>query len=231
VWNLDSMFEVPIRDEDLNELREVLKEIKRPIKILTFVADRCRYCGNTVKLVDLIARASPRADGGHLIENKVIRYSDSSQKLFREYGVTRVPTIVLLDGYIRYVGMPAGEEVRGFVETLIRIGSDNPGLQKRTADAIARVRKPVKIEVVVTPTCPYCPYASLLANMFAFESYRKGLKTIVSMTIEAYENPDIADMYNVMTVPAIAINHRVEFVGPPTEEQFIERILRIAGNS
>ncbi len=223
------MFEVPIGDESLDELREVLREIRRPVKILTFVADRCRYCNNTVKLVNLIERASPRVNSDRLIENKVIKYDENSQKIFREYDVTRVPTIVLLEGYVRYVGMPAGEEVRGFIETIIRLGSDNPGLRRRTAEAIAKIRKPVEIEVVVTPTCPYCPYASLMANMFAFESYRRGLKKIVSMTIEAYENPDIADMYNVMTVPAIAINHKVEFVGPPTEEQFIERLLSIAG--
>ncbi len=220
------MFAVPISESDIDELREVLKEIKKPVPIYTFVADKCRYCDNTVKLVDLIARAGPKYNGLSLIHHRVIRFNEKSREIFRKFGISRVPTVMLLDGYIKYVGMPAGEEVRGFIETIIRLGSDDSGLSSVSKRLLASINKHLTIEVIVTPTCPYCPYASVLSNMFAFESYRNGSKLITSLTIEAYENPDIADKYNVMTVPAIAVNNSVEFVGPPTEDQLLRIILR-----
>jgi predicted thioredoxin/glutaredoxin len=53
------------------------------------------------------------------------------------------------------------------------------------------------------------------------------LKSITSDTVEAYENPDIADKYNVMSVPAIAINGKAAFVGLPYEEDLLKRILEV----
>jgi len=60
--------------------------------------------------------------------------------------------------------------------------------------------------------------------MFAFEAWRIGNKTFVAETIEAYENPDIADRYKIANVPAIAVNGILVFVGVPYEEDLIERI-------
>ncbi len=228
MYNIDSMFEVPLSETDIEELKNVLSEIRNPVRIVTFIAENCRYCGNTVDLIELVVRASPRKGGEPLVKHEVVRYSKDKREIFAKYGVDRVPTVILLDGYIRYVGMPAGEEVRGFIETIIRIGTGDSGLSERTKSMLSKISRKMIIDVVVTPTCPYCPYASLLSNMFAYESYRSGKKSIVSKTIEAYENPDIADMYNVMTVPTVAINRSVEFVGPPTEDQLLDRILKHA---
>ena len=61
--------------------------------------------------------------------------------------------------------------------------------------------------------------------MFAFEAWRNGKKDFIADTVEAYENPDIADKYHVTSVPAIAINGILAFVGVPYEEDFIERII------
>jgi len=83
---------------------------------------------------------------------------------------------------------------------------------------------------VVTPSCPYCPYAVLLANMFAFESKGK----VRSIVVEAYEEPDIADMYGVTAVPTVVIRNEgtqgdVEFVGVPPEADLLKKILSYSG--
>ncbi len=228
MYNIDSMFEVPLSESDIEELKTVLEEVRNPVRIITFTAENCRYCSNTIDLIELVVKASPQRNGKPLIMHEIVEYSEDKREIFAKYGIERVPTVVLLDGYIRYVGMPAGEEIRGFIETIIRIGSGDSGLSERTKSILSQISKKMVIDVVVTPTCPYCPYASLLSNMFAYESYRSGKKSIISKTIEAYENPDIADMYNVMTVPTVAINRSVEFVGPPTEDQLLDRILKHA---
>ncbi len=60
--------------------------------------------------------------------------------------------------------------------------------------------------------------------MFAYEAYKQGTKAVISDTVEAYENPDIADKYGVMSVPSIAINGRLVFIGVPYEEDFLNYV-------
>jgi len=225
VFNIDEMFEVSFTQEDIESIAEAFREMKEPVTLYVFVEknrSRCRYCSNTVKLVESLARASARASTPPLL-NYVLAEKEVDE-LFKKFKVSRIPSIVLLDGHIRYTGMPAGEEVRGLVETIIRLSTGDSGLSERSIRRISELKAPVYIEVIVTPTCPYCPYVALMANMIAFEAYRAGNRAVVSDIVEAYENPDIADAYNVMSVPVVAINRQVAFVGLPYEEQFVELV-------
>jgi len=61
--------------------------------------------------------------------------------------------------------------------------------------------------------------------MFAYENWKSGRRTIVSEVIEAYENVDIAEKYGVMTVPTIAINGEVEFIGVPYDDDLLNRVM------
>lgn len=213
--------------ETFDALREALKDMKSRVEALLFVADRCYYCEETRKLMENFVRAAPSSDGGKLFDYKLI-WINRNKELASMYSVTRAPTIVLANGHIRYLGIPSGEELRSFVETVIRISEGETGLDEESKRRIRAIHKPVHIEVIITPACPYCPYAVLLANMIALESYLSGNKNIVSDMVEAYENPDIADRYRVMSVPAIAINGILAFLGLPYEYDFVERIAEIA---
>ncbi len=224
MFSLEEMFSVNFTKDDIEALREVLAEMKKEVWIYTFVDDDCKFCANTIKLVDILVEASPVKEGRHLLRHKVF-YRREDEEVFDKFRVTRVPTVLLLDGYIRYTGMPAGEEVRGLVETIIRLSTNDTGLSETTATKLGELKGNVHIEVIVTPTCPYCPYAALLANMFAFESYRRGSKAVIAETVEAYENPDIADKYGVMSVPVVAVNGVPEFVGLPYEEQLLQKVI------
>jgi len=84
---------------------------------------------------------------------------------------------------------------------------------------------------VVTPSCPYCPYAVLMANMFAYDSKGK----VISTTVEAYEEGDIADMYQVSAVPTVILRREdqdvgnVEFIGVPPESDLLKKVLDYSG--
>jgi predicted DsbA family dithiol-disulfide isomerase len=49
---------------------------------------------------------------------------------------------------------------------------------------------------------------------------------ITADVIEATEFPELADRYQVMAVPKIVVNDRVEFVGALPERQFVQQVLR-----
>ncbi|MCC6022204.1 MAG: thioredoxin family protein [Desulfurococcaceae archaeon] len=224
-FDISDMFTVRFSKEDLEALKNILAEMKNPVEVITFVGDICAFCSETVKLIDTLAMLSPKVDNATLLRHQVYHYRRDGAEVFKKYGISRIPSVVMLEGQIRYIGMPAGEELRGFIETILRISSGDSSLSKKTSEMLSKVSKRVRIEVIVTPTCPYCPYAAFLANMFAFEAYKNGNRNIVSDIVEAYENPDIADKYGVTSVPAIVLNGEVEFIGVPEEFELLSRIL------
>ena len=213
-------------DEQTREaLRETLADMKNPVDILLFVSDRCYYCVESEKLLRQFEELSPAVNGKKMLTLNVLelpRYRELAER----YSVTRTPTVVLLDGHIKWIGIPSGEEIRSLVETIMRISEGESGLEDSTKQAIRSLNGKVSIEVIVTPACPYCPYAVVLANMLAFESYIAGNRNITSSTIEAFENPDIAERYGIMSVPAIVINGKDLIVGLPYERDLVERIAR-----
>ncbi|MEB3860323.1 MAG: thioredoxin family protein [Desulfurococcales archaeon] len=222
---MGEFYVLELTEEFIRELRETLLDMKGSVELELFLGPNCETCDDTYKLVKTIAEASPNTGNEHLIRLSVYDSGNPEHgKVFRERGVDRIPALLMLKGQIRYLGIPAGEEIRALVETIIRVSENESGLEETTKKELSRIKdRRVVIETIVTPSCPYCPYAVLLANMFAFESFKNG-GTVYSHVVEAYENPDIADMYGVMSVPAIAVNGSLVFVGVPYEEDFIEYI-------
>lgn len=210
----------------IQELKETLSYMVKPVRIDVFIGPDCDTCDDTVRLVKVIEENAPVVDGRRMIEVRIFDKSKPSDlEEFKRQNVERIPTVTLIDGYIKYTGIPAEEEVKGFIETIMRISEGDSGLEEETKRILATLKNTVYIETIVTPSCPYCPYAVLLANMMAYESWKQGARKVISDTVEAYENPDIADKYGVMSVPAIALNGRLAFIGVPYEEDFIHYIV------
>ena len=225
-------------DEETKEIiREMLSQMVNPVVFDFFTSKTCanrdtNWCIPTEELIDLLAELAP---SGKLVVNK--HPVDSGGEDYLKIGVepNRVPILYINGGIIRYLGAPLGEEVRALIETITRISSGKTGLRTRTKNTLAQLSKSqdakvVEVVTVVTPSCPYCPYAVLLANMFAFESQGK----VRSIVVEAYEEPDIADMYGVTAVPTVVLRNEgttgdVEFVGVPPEAELLKKVLNYSG--
>ncbi len=204
-----------IDPETMLQLREVFKEMRSPVELEVVVKRGDKASDEALKFVKSIEEASPTVEGQRMIRLKIS---------FEERSNVRTPVIKLLGGKIRFLGLPVGEELRAFVETIMRISEGDSGLSPRAREIIRSLKAKRVIQVIVTPPCPYCPYASLLSNMMAFESHLVG-GMLESEIIEAFENPDIADMYGVSTVPAIVIDGKPVYVGVPTDEELAEMIV------
>ncbi len=211
---------IEVDEETKEALREAFSDMKEPVKALVFTSEdpSCMYCKDTVDLMKLFEETS---SGKFSVE---VYEKEKHKEIFQKYNVSRVPTVLLLDGLIRYTGIPGGEEARGFVETVIRISQGESGLRKSTKESLKKLTGYAYIEVIVTPSCPYCPYAAVLANMFAFEAGGK----IVSNIVDAVENPDIADKYGISAVPAIIVNGTLIFVGVPRESELLREVINRA---
>ncbi len=227
--SLSWMFEISLSQSDIAEIAKLFKGIYKPVVMYFFVRSlKCPTCKPAMDLAEALRQAIVIAGKTDLMKIREYSLDESEGKaLVKFFNVSRVPTILLLNGYIRYVGIPSGEELNSFIETIIRIGTEDVGLSNDVREAIEELGdERINIEVMVTPTCPYCPYAVITANMFAYVSYMSRGK-LTSEVIELYENPDIAYKYSVMSVPAIAINGRLAFIGLPSEHELLSIIKRI----
>ena len=211
-----------LSEEFRRDLEETLATMVKPVEVSVFIGSMCETCSDTVALMKFFRDASPTKGGRKMLELRIYDYEKREHRdEFIKQSVRRVPTVSFLNGLVRWTGIPAGEEIRALVETIMRISEDESGLEEETKKVLASLQGRVHIETIVTPSCPYCPYAVLLSHMLAFEAYKQGNPVVFSEAVEAYENPDIADKYGVMSVPAIAINGVLVFVGVPYEEDFI----------
>jgi glutaredoxin len=79
--------------------------------------------------------------------------------------------------------------------------------------------EPLHLQVFVTPTCPYCPQAVILAHQLALES-----DYITADMVEATEFPHLSMKYQVMGVPRTVVNETVHVEGVAPEQMLVAKM-------
>ena len=99
--------------------------------------------------------------------------------------------------------------------------------RQKMRELLERRRKAMlpTVEVLTSPTCPYCPMAVRLAK----EMEAKGLCNAREISVATPEGMDLARKHSIQGVPTILINGRVAFVGVPARHEF-EQALRALAN-
>ncbi len=206
-----------IPDRDKPKVREKLSRMDKPVTIVYFTQeDECLYCRETHELLEDLAALSEH------IKLEVYDFVADAEKA-REYGVTKIPAMVLLgdkDHGIRYFGVPAGYEFAGLLEDLVMVSNRDSGLSKTSRARLKALNQPLHLQVFVTPTCPYCPGVVRLAHQFALESDH-----VTSDMVEATEFPELSNRYAVMGVPKTVVNEIPAMEGMVGEEEFLDAVL------
>lgn len=198
-------------------------KLKDKVKLLVFTQEfECEFCKETRELIEETASISDK------IEAEIYDFLRDKDKA-EELKIDKIPAVAILgekDYGIRFYGIPAGFEYTTLIEDIIMVSNKATSLSKRTKEALASIENPIKIQVFVTLTCPYCPKAVSLAHQFAFESDQ-----IRGEMVEATEFPHLAQKYAVMAVPKVVINEVVEFTGALPEDAFLNQVLAAAKRS
>jgi glutaredoxin-like protein len=140
-----------------------------------------------------------------------------------QYGITRAPGLAVLgerDYGIRLYGLPAGYEFTSLIETLLAVGKRQHGLSEPLLKELAKVDRPVHLQVMVTVECPFCPRAVVAAHRLAMAS-----ENIRSDMVEVTEYPELAEQYEIQGVPVTIINETHQAVGALPPAQLIAAIL------
>jgi glutaredoxin-like protein len=209
-----------LKEEDRNHLVEQFKSLTSPVKIVVFTQKmECQYCKETRMIGEELAALSDK------ISLEVYDFEDD-QEIVESYGIDKIPATIIMTGGdqprdygIRYYGIPSGYEFSSLIEDIVMISSGESGLSAATKDVLAKLEKPVHLQVFVTPTCPYCPQAVLLAHKLAFESDK-----VKADMVEAIEFPHLSMKYQVQGVPRTVINESVHQEGAAPEAMLLAKL-------
>jgi glutaredoxin-like protein len=207
-----------IPDDKKELLRNDFKEkMEGPVKIVMFTQEiECGSCSNTRNLVQELATLNDK------ISVEVYDFLVDAAKA-KEYGIDKIPALAIIgkkDYGVRIYGLPYGYELQTLIEAVMNVSKGKTDLSDKTKSILTEVKAPVHIQVFVTLTCPHCPVAAAVAHKLAIES-----DMVKADVINASDFPDLAMKYNVIGVPKIIINEKVEFVGAFNEDLFAEHVL------
>ena len=103
---------------------------------------------------------------------------------------------------LAFHGVPGGHEFTSFVLGLYNAAGPGQALDAAAKAAIQSVRKPLKLEVLVSLSCTMCPELVTAAQRIAAENPH--------ITAEVYDLnhfPDLREKYQVMSVPCLVVNN------------------------
>lgn len=220
---------IPLREQEL--LRQLFHDqLKGRVRIDYFTQQRsaifipgreeCAHCEEVQTLLEEIASLS------HRISLNVRDFS-REQALAASLAVDKVPATVIrgqTNRPLRYFGVPSGGQFSVLIQALLEAAA-TPLLQPESVRQLRRLKSDVRLQVLVTPECPYSPAVSLAGLRLALQSVR--VKTDV---VELEEFPQLAQRFNVRVVPTTIIGERVVLPGAMDEASLVQNVLRVAEN-
>lgn len=204
------------------QVRERLAPMTSPVTLAVFTTGGephvCEICEDTRQLAEEVACLS---DGKVTTTVYDLERDDAAALTF---GIDRAPAVVVLDEAgtdhgIRFFGIPTGYEFATLIADILMVSRGDAGLRRRTLDLLSHLRDPLRIQVFVTPTCPYCPPAVHLAHQLAFASPH-----VTAEMIDASEFPEDADRYEVRAVPLTVVNGSIRIEGAVEEADLAEEL-------
>ena len=206
-----------VLDEETQKvLKETFQILKDTVVLEVFTREGVndKYNLITIRLMDAIAGLSDRI---------VVKKNTIGDAISKKYGVTRSPTVLVNpEKYkIRCTGAPIGEEGVSFIQTILRVSLGRSTLSPSSKMKLAKLEDERRIQVFVSPTCPFCPGEVLNAFMAAIE--RPDL--ISAECVEATENLDLARKVGLGGVPHTIVNEVTVSKGLQPEERFIDNLI------
>ncbi|MAT96782.1 MAG: glutaredoxin [Anaerolineaceae bacterium] len=203
-----------------NQITEMFQSLQKPVKMVVFTQEmECQYCKETREIAEELAALSDK------ISLEVYDFV-ADKALAGQYGVDKIPATVILEGGkdgkdygIRYYGIPSGYEFSSLIHDVMMVSGGDPQLSQEVIDWLAELKTPVHLQVFVTPTCPYCPQAVLLAHKMAMAS-----DMVQADMVEATEFPHLSNKYQVMGVPRTVINETIFQEGAAPEMMLLEKL-------
>lgn len=208
---------MPILDDKvLGDVKNALQHMQRKVTLKLFTqAFECGYCKETHQLLEDLITTNP------LLNLEVYQF-ETDNEVVEKFGIDKIPAIAVVgerDYGIRFYGIPAGYEFSSLLSAILMVSTGLVKISDEGKRFLAALSKPVHLQVFVTPTCPYCPQAVILAHQMAYYS-----DMVKADMVEITEFPHLAQRYSVQGVPRTTINEKWYQEGAAPEPMIIAKI-------
>ena len=136
------------------QVRKALEGMAGPVKLVMFTqsaeALECEFCAETRALIEEVVALAPAGKLGVEIHDYV-----TDGEAVGAYQVDKIPAIAVVgakDYGIRFYGIPSGYEFSSLMDVILAVSKGESGLSAAAQAAVAKINKPVHIQVYVTPT-------------------------------------------------------------------------------
>jgi glutaredoxin-like protein len=138
-----------LNEQIRKDVQKALADVENPVVFKVFTQEiECEYCKETRELVTEVAGLSDKlsVEVYDLVKDGAIAES---------LAVDKVPAVAVVgkkDYGIRMFGIPSGYEFGSLIESIKLVSDGESGLSDATKQQVAKLTKPVKIQVFITPT-------------------------------------------------------------------------------
>jgi glutaredoxin-like protein len=138
-----------LKEKDKEKVANIFKGIEKDVKVAMFTQEmECPRCEMTRTMLEEVSGLSEKLS---LEVHDFVAKADLAKK----YGVDKIPATVVSgdkDYGIRFYGVPAGYEFNVLIEDIMDVGKRDPGLSNEVMTELAKVDKPVHMQVLISPT-------------------------------------------------------------------------------
>jgi len=138
-----------LKEKDQKKVKDIFKDIDNDVRIVMFTQEmECSHCEMTRTMLEEVSGLSDKV-------SMEVHDFVAEQDLAKKYGVDKIPATVLVgdkDYGIRFYGVPAGYEFTVLIEEIRDIGRRDAGLSRKVLAEVAKIDKPVHLQVLISPT-------------------------------------------------------------------------------
>ncbi|MCU0508327.1 MAG: thioredoxin family protein [Anaerolineae bacterium] len=138
-----------LNEQIRKDVRQALADVENPVVFKVFTQEiECQYCKETRELVEEVAGLSDK------LSVEVYDFVKDAA-IAESMGIDKVPAVAVIgkkDYGIRMFGIPSGYEFGSLIESVKLVSEGESGLSPTTKQQVARLTKPVTVQVFITPT-------------------------------------------------------------------------------
>jgi glutaredoxin-like protein len=201
-------------DSSKREVKKSLSSMQSDVNIL-FFEDEGEFVNETKELLKDINEINPKVK---------INFYKVGDDISNKYEIKKGPVIKMMGehikGDLRMYGIPSGYEFQAFLEMLkiASIGKINGSL----LNISEKIKNKLKLEVFVSPNCPYCPSSIIVAFKLAMLNEK-----VEGYIYEVLQSQEEVKKYKVNGVPKTIINEgKHEYMGGLSEDMASKEILK-----
>ncbi|MFH1046236.1 MAG: thioredoxin family protein [Candidatus Omnitrophota bacterium] len=210
-----------MNEELKSQIKERFKDLKDDVTLVVFTQQsECQYCEENQELAKEVSEISDK------ISTKVFDFQSDKEQA-KKYGIDKVPAIAIIgkvDYGIRLYGIPTGYDFVSLIEGIRIVSTGETQLTSEENKYLANLDKDTHLQVFVSPDCPHCPSATIVAQQMAIASSK-----VKADMIDSSQFPHLAKKYNVRGVPHTVINETSHQEGAAPISMIIAKINETLG--